>query len=112
MDPLRKPKVGNVRSVDEFGDVHSVFGQTLTARVPRYLVKSPQSFRRSFPYSARDNPRIGNIGFGERFLAGKMTGAEFQFHYQAPELVLTSQISSSADIWSLGCLLCSFLEFL
>lgn len=110
MKPLGKPKISNVRPVDEFGNVQSVFGQTSTARVPRYLVKSPQSFPRSLPYPARDDPRISIIGFGERFLAGKIPGAEFQFHYQAPELVLSSQISSSADIWSLGCLVCYFVR--
>lgn len=102
MNPLEIPKIGNVRPVDEFGNVQSFLGQTSTARVPRYLVRSPQSFPRSLPYPARDDPQISIIGFGERFLAGKMPGAEFQFHYQAPELVLSSQISLSADIWSLG----------
>ena len=106
MNPLGKPKIGNVRPVDEFGNVQSVFGQTSTARVPRYLVRSPQSFPRILPYPARYDPGISIIGFGERFLAGKMPGAEFHFHYQAPELVFSSQISSSADIWSLGCLVC------
>lgn len=110
MNPLEIPKIGNVRPVDEFGNVQSFLGQTSTARVPRYLVRSPQSFPRSLPYPARDDPQISIIGFGERFLAGKMPGAEFQFHYQAPELVLSSQISLSADIWSLGCLVCYFVR--
>ncbi len=108
MNPLEKPKLSSVRPVNESGDVQSVFGQTATAQVPRYLVKSPQSFPQSHPYPARDDPRIGIIGFGERFLAGKMPSAGIQFHYQAPELVFSSQISSKADIWSLGCLVCHF----
>ena len=40
MNPMKKPKIGNVRPVDRSGNVESILGQSSTARVPRYLVES------------------------------------------------------------------------
>ena len=44
MNPVKKPIISNVRSVDKFGNVESILGQVSTARVPRYLVKSLQQY--------------------------------------------------------------------
>ena len=106
-EPLKKPKIGNVRAVDKFGNVESILGQTSTARVPRYLVESLQAYPASLRLKANNDSRIKIIGFGERFLAGKTHGARFAFNYQAPELIFGSKLSPKADIWSLGCLVCS-----
>ena len=104
MNPMKKPKIGNVRPVDRSGNVESILGQSSTARVPRYLVESLRKQPPSLSYTAVNDSRVKIIGFGERFLPGKIHGTNFEFHYQAPELVLFSQLSPSADIWSLGCL--------
>ena len=112
MNPLEKPEIGNVRSVDEFGNVKSILSQVSTARVPRYLVKSLQQYPESHSYDASKDSRIKLIGFGERFLGQKTCGTKSGFHYQAPELVLFSQLSPRADIWSLGCLVCYFVLYI
>lgn len=101
-----KPKIGNIRNVDEEGNVVSLLSQTSTARVPRYLVQSLQKDLRSPLQNLGDNPQVKIIGFGERFLAGKTSGSKFPFRFQAPELLLFSQLGPKADIWSLGCLVC------
>lgn len=42
MNPMKKPKIGNVQPVDRSGNVESILGESSTARVPRYLVESLQ----------------------------------------------------------------------
>ena len=101
--PLKKPKISNVRSVDPSGNVTSILGQTLTKRVPQYLVDCPQGYPAFVSYNPGHDLQIKLIGFGERFLAGRMPKAIFPFNFQAPELLLDSQLGPSADIWSLGC---------
>ena len=108
MNPVKKPIISNVRSVDKFGNVESILGQVSTARVPRYLVKSLQQYPEPISCDAVKNSGVKIIGFGEPFLSGKKSGAKFDFHYQAPELVLSSQLDACADIWSLGCMVCYF----
>ena len=103
---MKKPKISNVRPVDKFGNVKSILGQVSTARVPQYLVESLQPYPESVSYDTVKDSAVKIIGFGERFLGGKIRGAKFNYHYQAPELVLFSQLSPYADIWSLGCLVC------
>jgi len=109
LKPLEKPRTSNLRLVDKFGNVESILGQVSTARVPRYLVKSPQHYPRSLRYESIHDSPVKVIGFGERFVAGKTRDGKFDFHYQAPELVLDSQLTTKADIWSLGCLVYSFM---
>ena len=109
MSPLKKPKLGNVRPVDSLGNVISILGQVSTARVPRYLVESLHGYPKCISnYPVKDSG-VKIIGFGEPFLGGKTSGANFAFHYQAPELVLSAQLDTCADIWSLGCLACYFM---
>jgi len=103
--PLKRPGTSNVRSVDEKGNVESNLRQTVTARVPRHVVNSLQS--RLYTVVVVNDPQIKIIGFGERFLANSIRDVKFRLNYQAPELVLCSQIGPSADIWSLGCLVSS-----
>lgn len=100
LNPVERPKIGNVRAVDNFGNVESRLVQISTARVPRYLIKALQEYSRSLSYNADNDSRVKIIGFGQRFSAEKTYGAKFEFHYQAPKLVLFSQVSPSADIWS------------
>ena len=76
LNPLKRPKIGNVRAVDYFGNVESRLAQVSTARVPRYLVKSLQEYPRSLSYNADNDPRVKIIGFGERLSAGKTCGAK------------------------------------
>ncbi len=71
LKPLEKPRTGNVRLVDKFGNVESILGQVSTARVPRYLVKSPQHYPRSLRYESIHDSPVKIIGFGERFVAGR-----------------------------------------
>ena len=101
---LPVPKISNVRTVDGDGNVESVKPQTLTARVPRYLVESTEHLHQpSLPDAVQDFG-VKLIGFGERFVPGKLPATKFNFNFQAPEFVLLSQLSPKADIWSLGCL--------
>ena len=109
MNPLEKPKISNVRPVDNLGNVKSILGQTSTARVPRYLVESLHAYPKSISYDAVRDSSVKIIGFGESFLGGRKSGANFAFHYQAPELVLSAQLDACADIWSLGCMVCYFV---
>ena len=96
-----------MRPVDKFGNVESILSQVSTARVPRYLVKSLQQYPESHRYDANKDSRVKVIGFGERFTGRESCDFNSGFHYQAPELVLFSQLSPCVDIWSLGCLVCS-----
>ncbi|KAL9596004.1 MAG: hypothetical protein Q9219_006088 [cf. Caloplaca sp. 3 TL-2023] len=96
-----KPKIGNVRAVDDDGNVSSMFAQTSTAQVPRYVVKplrrcywDCQSRVNIIP----NNAKVELINFGERFLPGKTNELKYEFNYQAPELVLRSQLSPKGDI--------------
>ena len=109
MIPLEKPKISNVRPVDNLGNVKSILGQVSTARVPRYLVESLHAYPRSVSHYAVKDSGVKIIGFGEPLLGEKKSGANFAFHYQAPELVLSGQLDTCADIWSLGCIVCYFV---
>lgn len=105
--PLKTPKIGNVRLVDKFGNVQSILAQCLIKRVPGYLVESLQRNRQSLHYDAVKDSRVKIIGFGEPFPVKKVQGGDYDIHYQAPELVLSYRLGPCADIWSLGCLVCS-----
>jgi len=106
LKPLNMPKIGNVRVVDDLGNVESLLGQCSTARVPRYLVESAQQYPQSLRYDAANDSRVKIIGFEERFPARNVPGGSYSFYYQAPELLFGSPLSPRADIWSLGCLVC------
>lgn len=109
MNPVKKPKLGNVRPVDKFGNVKSILEHVTTARVPRYLVEPLWTYPESISYDAVKDSGIKVIGFGEPYLTGKKRGANCAFHHQAPELVLSDQLDTRADIWSLGCMVCNFM---
>ena len=98
-----------MRPVDNLGNVNSILGQVSTARVPRYLVESLHAYPISISNYAVTDSGVKIIGFGEPLLGGKKSGANFAFHYQAPELVLSAQLDACADIWSLGCMVCYFV---
>ena len=80
LNPVERPKIGNVRAVDNFSNLGSRLAQVLTARVLRYLVKSLQEYPRCLSYNADNDSRVKIIGFRERFSAGKTFGTKFEFH--------------------------------
>lgn len=97
----------------ETSDVIASYGISLTAQVPKYLVRPRPS-----PSVVRDfeSFQVKLIDFGEAFVVGQPHQIHCPLVYRAPEVVLTSQSDLQADIWSLGCtvlrLLLIILRFL
>ena len=112
--PPKKPKVDNIQPVDGLGNVLPIYGSSVTARVPQYLVGCPWAISsEDLTYSDNSNHAASDyhvklIGFGETRMTGEVQwfSEDFDFGYQAPEVLLDSQLGPSADIWSLACLVC------
>lgn len=81
----------------DIGEVETIDESALTTQVPRYQIARPRS------HCMPDDYRVKVVGFGQNFMPGVLCGTSTPFNYRAPELVLDSQLSPSADIWSLGC---------
>lgn len=110
--PLNKGKVDDVQPVDGLGNVLPIYGSSVTAQVPQYQVGCPWSI----PNEALTNSDNSNhtasdylvklVGLGKPRMTGEVQGLseDYDFRYQAPEVLLDSQLGPSADIWSLACL--------
>lgn len=112
--PPEKAKVDDIQPVDGLGNVLPIYGSSVTARVPQYLVGCPWAIS-SEALTNSDNSNhtasdyhVKLVGFGKMGLTGEVQGfsEDCDFGYQAPEVVLDSQLGPSADIWSLACLVC------
>ena len=112
--PPKKAKVDNIQPVDGLGNVLPIYGSSVTARVPQYLVRCPWAISsEDFINSENSNHTASDylvklIGFGNTRMTREVQwfSEDFDFGYQAPEVVLDSQLGPSADIWSLACLVC------
>lgn len=112
--PPKKPVVDDVQPVDGLGNVLPIYGSSVTARVPQYLVDYPWTISSEvLTYSDNSNHTASDyqvklIGFGNTRMTGEVQGfsKDYDFGYQAPEVLLDSQLGPSADIWSLACLVC------
>ena len=112
--PPKKPKVNHIQPVDGLGNVLPIYGSSVTARVPQYLVGCPWAIsREAFTYPDNSNHTASDyqvklIGFGNTRMTGELQGLseDCDFGYPAPEVLLDSQLGPSADIWSLACLVC------
>ena len=126
--PLEKAEVDDIQPVDRLGNVFPIYGSSVTARVPQYLVGCPHAISSKTLTSSdnsnhtEDDYHVKLIDFGETrmqwfsedpdFGKPRMTeevqwfSKDFDFGYQAPEVLLDSQLGPSADVWSLACLVC------
>lgn len=118
--PPNKAKVDDIQPVDGFGNVLPIYGSSVTARVPQYLVGCPWAIS-SEALTNSDNSNhtasdyhVKLIGFGKTRMTGEVLGfsEDCDFGYQAPEVWLDSQLGPSADIWSLACLVCIIMLYL
>ncbi|KAL2052447.1 hypothetical protein ABVK25_007319 [Lepraria finkii] len=115
--PPKKPVVDDVQPVDGLGNVLPIYGSSVTARVPQYLVDYPWTISsEALTYSDNSNHTASDyqvklIGFGNTRMIGEVQGfsKDYDFGYQAPEVLLDSQLGPSADIWSLACLIYEIL---
>ena len=112
--PPKKAKVDDIQPVDGLGNVLPIYGSSVTARVPQYLVGCPWAIS-SEALTCSDNSNhtasdyhVKLLGFGKERMTGEMQwfSEDCDPGYQAPEVVLDSQFGPSADIWSLACLVC------
>ena len=112
--PPNKAKVDDIQPVDELGNVLPIYGSSVTAQVPQYLVACPWAIT-SEALTKSDNSNhtasdyhVKLIGFGKARMTEEVQwfSEDCDFRYQAPEVLLDSQLGPSADIWSLACLVC------
>ena len=112
--PPTEPNIDDIQPVDGLGNVLPIYGSSVTARVPQYLVGCPWAISRE-ALTCSDNSnntacdyQVKLIGFGKRRMNEDVQWfpEDCDFGYQAPETVLDSQLSPSADIWNLACLVC------
>lgn len=112
--PPQKAKVDHIQPVDGLGNVLPIYGSSVTARVPQYLVDCPWAISsETLTNSDKSNHTASDynvklIGFGKTRMTGEVQGfsEDWDFGYQAPEVLLDSQLGPIADIWSLACLVC------
>lgn len=112
-NPLAKAKMGSVQPVDDSGRVLPIYGSDKAASVPRYLVGSPEpkDDEVRLPETLKDvlgDYQVKLTGFGgnREDKDAQEFAKKFDLCYRAPELVFDSQLSPSADVWSLACLVC------
>ena len=117
-NPLQKVEMGSVQPVDDPGHVLSIYASDKVASVPRYLVGGPRPVDDEvrLPETSDgvlDDYQVKLIGFGGNREVADVQGFsdDFDLGYRAPELVLDSHLSPSADIWSLACLVCTNVSY-
>ena len=106
--PPTKAKVDDIQPVDGLGNVLPIYGSSVTARVPQYLVDCPWAILRNNSNHTASDYHVKLLGFGKTRMTEEVSwfSEDFDFRYQAPEVLLDSQLGPSADIWSLACLVC------
>lgn len=83
-------------------------GTALTENTPSYIVK-PASLPAGICQSLRTSSSIKIIDFGEAFLKRQAPRSlHTPLAVRAPEALLGDHIDPRVDLWSLGCLVCSF----
>lgn len=84
----------------QIGDVVASYGYSLTAQIPKYLVRPT-----CLPSGVRDikSCQVKLVDFGQAFLLGQQRQVNCPLVFRAPEAVLTSHRDLKADVWSLGC---------
>jgi hypothetical protein len=102
----KKAKVDDIQPVDGLGNVLPIYGSSVTARVPQYLVGCPWAISsEALTYSDNSNHTASDynaklIGLGKTRMTGEVQwfSEDCDFGYQASEVLLDSQLGTSADI--------------
>ena len=100
----KKPRAEILRTVGipRTADVHAVH---YNSSIPKYMVESRTPL---IPPSSSDVSTFKLIDFGSSFFSGR-TAPKMRcpLPFRAPEAVLTHEWDTPADVWSLGCTVCT-----